>query len=144
MNTGIELPPTPTPPRGGELFLVSFFAGVRPRKMTRRGFSPSRWEGVLPPRLRIKAVKGLPLPAGIAGGWVFRGSHFMPVSLRKNSKTVGRQKHTRKMAQAVEQPFRLFTLSKKQKTAVTIPPPRFREGGTHSAGKIGGDCSLNF
>ncbi len=49
----------------------------------------NNWEGVLPPRLRIEAVKGFPLPTRIAGGWVFRGSHSMPVLLGENMTTKG-------------------------------------------------------
>ncbi len=45
MSIGIELPPSLTPPPGAGNFSGVIFAGVRPRKMTRRGF---------------------PLPAGVA------------------------------------------------------------------------------
>ncbi len=44
--------PPLTPPPGAGTFFVSFFAGKRPRKMTRM-----EW--------------GFPFPAGIAGGWAF-------------------------------------------------------------------------
>ena len=49
--------PTPNPaPRGGELFLVSFFAGRRPRKMTRMGFPPPSAAGSL---IKCRFLKGI-------------------------------------------------------------------------------------
>ena len=53
----IRISPTPNPaPRGGELFLVSFFAGRRPRKMTRMGFPPPSAAGSL---IKCRFLKGI-------------------------------------------------------------------------------------